>query len=54
MNIIMAGIQILTVNCQGIGEPEKRKYIFNYLKQKKSQHILSTGYTFYKRTRTVY
>ena len=32
MNIIMAGI--LTVNCQGLGDLDRRKDVSNYLKQK--------------------
>ena len=30
----MSTLQILSVNCQGLGDPLKRKDVFNYLKSK--------------------
>ena len=30
----MAALNIITVNCQGMGDPEQRKDVLSYLKQK--------------------
>ena len=43
----MASVRILSVNCQGLGNIVKRTDVFNYLKKKAMQLLLSTRYSFY-------
>ena len=43
----MASVRILSVNCQGLDNIVKRTDVFNYLKKKAVQHLLSTRYSFY-------